>query len=116
MIIAPDVGTIVEYGMDSFGKAPARYRVSSWMRVAETPKFKEHEWLDEILFEGCRDFGEGRMVWCTREEATHVSLTGICGALARIEDCKVVGRVPWPEEQISQARASAMRLVGRMLF
>lgn len=123
-MLAPDVGALVEYGLDSFGKEPARYRVKSWMRVAPAPQIAEDDWLGEILFEACQQVetktgaGKQRMQWCLREEATHVSLTGICGAIAPIEACKVTGMVPWPKAQLDEARNSANRLGAshKMLF
>lgn len=116
-MLAPDVGALVEYGTDSFGKGPGHYRVDGWLRAAPTPKFEPHDFIGKILFESCREFGEGRdgtrvrMQWCLREEATHLSLSGICGAMARIEDCKVTGMVDWPPKMLDEARESA-RLLG----
>ena len=47
------------------------------------------------------------MEWCSREEATHVSGSGVSGVIARIEDITVVGTVNWNEEAIDKLRASA---------
>lgn len=44
------------------------------------------------------------------EEATHLSLVGVCGTIALISECEVIGKVPWPEEQIAQDRELAYRL------
>jgi hypothetical protein len=116
-ILAPVVGALVEYGKDSFGKGPGHYRVDGWLRAAPTPKFEPHDFIGKILFESCREFGENRdgtkvrMQWCLREEATHLSLSGICGAMARIEDCKVTGMVDWTPKMLEEARESA-RLLG----
>lgn len=121
-LLVPDVGTLVEYGMNGFRTGPATYRVSGWMRVAPTPKFDPDDFLGEILFESCREFetgsGQARLQSCLREEATHLSLSGIAGAIAPIEQCKIIGRVNWPEEQIAEARESAIRRgkSHRMLF
>lgn len=124
MVLAPDVGTIVEYGLNSFKTAPARYRVSSWMRPAPEPKLDPNDFLGEILFESCREFdtkdgkGNRRMQFCLREEATHLSLSGICGAIAPIELCRVVGKVEWTAELLDDLRHTANRLgaAHEMLF
>jgi hypothetical protein len=123
-LLAPDVGALVEYGTDSFGKEPGHYRVSGWIRVAPEPEFQPGDFLNEILFESCskihdaRDGERKRMQFCLREEATHLSLSGICGAIAPIEQCKVTGMVPWDQAMLEEHRESA-RKVGathRMLF
>lgn len=113
--IAPDIGAIVEYGLDSFGKEPRRYRVSAWIREAPVPEFKEEDWLEQILFEACqglKDRSDGklkRMQFCLRHEATHLSLSGIAGAIAPISLCKVIGKVAWEEALLEDARRSANR-------
>jgi hypothetical protein len=114
-MLAPDVGTLVEYGLNGLENAPARYRVSSWMRAAPPPKLDPDDFLGDILFESCReleDEADGkkkRMQFCLREEATHVSLSGICGAIAPIAMCKIVGKVDWPVELLNLQRESAVR-------
>jgi hypothetical protein len=123
-LLAPDVGTLVEYGKDGFDKGPGRYRVSAWIRVAPTPTFEPDDFLGEILFEACqkltdkRDGQKKRMQFCTREEATHLSLTGICGAIAPIELCKVTGMVEWEQAFLEGQRESARNLGAshKMIF
>lgn len=119
-MIAPDVGTLVTY-------QGHQYRVSSWMKVA-TPQPTAKELIDKgvydlnavlsaILFDGCRQFdGDNRLQWCTREEATHLELVGVAGAMAPIAECIVTGRVNWPDEQIAEEREQALGLVGEVLF
>jgi hypothetical protein len=122
--LAPDVGTLVEYGLDGFGKEPARYRVEAWMRAAPTPEFTPHDFIAKILFESCREFDDKsggrpkRMQFCLREEATHVSLAGICGAIAPVEQCEVVGNVSWPDGLLDDSRQRAVQLglAHEMLF
>lgn len=114
-ILAPDVGALVEYGTNSFGTGPGRYRVKSWIRVAPQPELHPDNFLGSLLFESCqelRDARDGqrkRMQFCLREEATHLSLTGIGGAIAPIEMCKVTGMVNWTPEHIEEAREAARR-------
>jgi hypothetical protein len=115
-MLAPDVGTLVEYGKDGFGKEPGRYRVNAWLRAAPTPKLDPHDFIGKILFESCqeltdkRDGQKKRMQFCTREEASHLSLTGVGGAIAPIEMCKVTGMVDWDPKLLAQERESARRL------
>lgn len=118
-----DIGTIVEYGLDSFGEKPATYRVSSWLRIAQRPKFNEtpeniNELIDEVLFDSCQKINGNRMQWCLQHEATHVGLTGIAGRIAPIEECKIIGIVDWPKEHIEDERKHAIALGERheMLF
>jgi hypothetical protein len=116
-IIAPDVGTIVEYN-------GASYRVDAWMRVKkpvptveqifETRVPSLNEVIDSILYETAYHRNGDRFEWCTRENATHLSLSGIAGALAKIEDCKITGRVNWTEEMIDELRQQALAFVGEM--
>lgn len=112
----PDVGSLVEYGMNSFNTGPAQYRVTAWMRAAPTPVLHPDDFIGQILFEACqeipdaRDGGKKRMQFCLQEEATHLSLVGIAGAIAPIELCKVTGMVDWPNDQIEKGREKARRL------
>lgn len=114
--IAPDVGALVEYGLDSFGKEPANYRVDAWMRVAPTPNFARHDFIGKILFESAQELTDAadgrkkRMQFCLREEATHLALAGICGAIAPVAMCKVTGMADWPEHFLEDARRQAVRL------
>lgn len=101
--------------MNSFGTAPGEYRVTGWMRAAPLPEFSPEDFLGKILFEACqkihdaKDGVQRRMQFCLRDEATHVSLAGIAGAIAPIGMCKVTGMVDWPEDQIAKNRARAVR-------
>jgi hypothetical protein len=123
-IVAPDVGALVEYGVNGMGTGPGKWRVKGWMRVAPEPKLDPDDSFGQILFESCREFdtkngnGKQKMQWCLREEATHVTLTGLCGCIAPIEKCKVVGRVDWTEQRIDEDRARANQLgnTHEMLF
>jgi len=113
---APDVGSLVEYGMNSFKTGPAVYRVTAWMRVAPPSVLHQDDFIGQILFEACQEIpdacggGKNRLQFCLQEEATHLSLTGIAGAIAPIELCKVTGMVGWSTEQIEQGRKKAIRL------
>jgi hypothetical protein len=108
------VGALVLYGLGGFRTGQARWRVNGWLRVAPPEDLKA---VDPILAEvlagvATSDDGRPRYQWCLPEEATHVSLSGICGAIAPIGECRVTGRVGWPRATI-EAYADRAREVGR---
>lgn len=49
-----------------------------------------------------------RLLWCKPEEATHLCLSAVCGAIAPIQKCVKFGTVSWSKEQIEQDRKSAL--------
>src|ERR1700722_1378399 len=101
-LAAPDVGTRVKYGDHTF-------RVDGWLRLVDKPVFGPDQWLDEILFDSARQETTGqRLMWCTRERATHLALAGVYGATVPVSECKVVGRVSWPQAHIDEQRAHAL--------
>lgn len=128
----PDIGDIVEYGLDGFGVGPATYRVSSWlkphvvparitghdMRLAGAmwPELDVDQRIEAIVHSFDDDYKPRgtRLVWCLRDEATHLSMSGICGAVGLIEKCKVVGRVAWTDAHIAESVASAERRAGML--
>lgn len=138
-MIAPDVGAIIEVDdpnqwSDKGGltKGKSRYRVNSWLKAAPEPKYDldqdfdrwhddvmagKTDFFNDILDSGARQVGpdKKRLQWCKREEAEYLSCSGVGGAIIRIEDAKVVGRVPWPENQIEELRSSALRKVGQLV-
>lgn len=108
----PPVGSLVLYGLDGFGTQQASWRVSSWLCPFRRPEPSGqfmHDRFADILWESCQKIDGQRMQWCLPNEATHVSLTGICGAIAPIGECKVTGMVNWPEKHITEEHESAMR-------
>jgi hypothetical protein len=116
----PDVGTIVEYGLDSFGKKPATYRVDSWLKEAPVPPPSDEfsSMMSHILYSSAQKHGadQKRLMWCTREEAEYLSLSGIAGAIARVDAVKVIGRVSWSEEMIDEQRRQALAFVGEIAY
>ena len=119
----PDVCDIVEYGFDGFGKAPATYRVDAWLKpyvkpyrvtgydmmmsgamMSDLDKDQRGEVILQPIFErlAANTSRRTRLIWCRREEATHVSLSGVCGAVAPISECKIVGRVNWDEVDVQE--------------
>lgn len=108
--LAPDVCECVEYGLDSFGREPETWRVTGWMRAAQRPDFGDGDELSEILFDACHEHVDGkRMQYCLREEAEYLVLYGICGAIAPVEQCRVIGVVDWSDADIKRARDGAIR-------
>lgn len=114
---APDIGALVEYGLDSFGKEPGRFRVSAWMRwvLPSAPSVptdpvaaSAFRLISEILPER-----KPRWEFCLQHEATHLALSGIAGAIAPIEAVKVTGMVSWSKEHLDDALRSALALAGR---
>jgi hypothetical protein len=53
------------------------------------------------------------MVWCEKDEATHVTGVGVAGITAKICDIEVTGRVSWDEETIQKEVEQHRRLIGR---
>ncbi len=118
----PDVGAIVEYGLDGFGKNPATYRVSGWLKSAPPPAPPSDQdgpygFLRQMLYQTQQKVGPDskRLKFCTREEAEYLNLVGVAGAIARVGEVKVVGRVSWDEETIDQERQQAIALAGRAI-
>ena len=108
-VLAPDVGDLVEYGLDSFGRRPATWRVDGWLRIAPPRRaLNADPRLDRIA--ALATTSERRRRWCVREEAEFVSLVGVCGAIAPVGECRVIGKVSWPQGAIDDERRLAMRL------
>lgn len=108
----PKIDDLVFYGSDSFELTHGRYRVSSWLRIAVKPKFNSGDFTDdlrEILYDSCQEICGHRMQWCLPEEATHVSLKGIGGAIAPISDVYVQGNANFSKEIAESHFNSAMR-------
>lgn len=102
---------MVDYGLDSWGTAPGRYRVSSYLRVAKRPKEFAGP-FGEILFDACQEVDGERWQWCLPDEATHLSLTGSSHPHALIGECKVTGNLHgvWSDDHIEQEEQYALKL------
>jgi len=79
------------------------YRVNGYYRP-KTPPTPGKNWIADILWESY-DWHD-KLKPCRREDATHISASGVCGLLALIEDVVVVGRVNWTLEQCEEHRES----------
>ena len=114
----PEIGDLVDHGLDSSGQAPGKFRVTGWLCKAE-PVASGDALVDEVLAEVLAEEAAERAAagkpervqlrWCLPEEATHVSLAGVCGAVAPISEVTVTGLVNWPEAHIASGRESALR-------
>lgn len=129
--LAPTVGTLVDYGRKSLEpNKPEQWRVGSWLRILPPPgppQSEEERIADELLAEiiaeekaederkGIRRPVRVKYQFCLRNEATHVGLVGICGAIAPIEECTITGHLKdfWTEEQLASARNHAIWLGTR---
>jgi hypothetical protein len=116
--LAPDIGTLVEYH-------GSNYRVDGWIKVATPiPNYKQmlkdgippfKEIIASILYETAYNRRGDRFEWSTRENASHLSLSGVAGAIAKIEDCKITGKVSWSEDVIEEYRQQALLFVGELI-
>jgi hypothetical protein len=115
--LAPAVGALVDYGVDSWGRIPGKYRVKGWLRLATPPKspLDGGDLISYLLWD---ESVKQQMQWCLREDATHVALTGIGGTIAPIEAVIVTGMVAWSEEVLHEAQKHAEDLgrSGRYVF
>jgi hypothetical protein len=117
---------IVEYGLDSFGEKPQTWRVEMHMKRCEDilDRWEPSDIAEQIVKSVClksreedrkiqKDRGlphnrRYKLVYCRPEEATHVSLVSICGAIAPISECKKIRTVDWPAERIEEYRKNAV--------
>jgi hypothetical protein len=112
----PDVCDIVEY-------RSKKYRVTSWLRERPAPAKalggSDEDLsdlgglLDDILYESQQKVHGRRLEHCYREEAEFLSLTGVGGTIAPVEDCKVIGRVNWTQDSTNNALESANRMAKK---
>lgn len=114
----PDVGDIVEYKGE-------RYRVDSWLRerlAPPKPKLTDQTSLkglyEDILYESQQEIHGKKLRWCYQEEATYLSLAGVGGTVAPVDEVKVIGKVNWKPEHIEEARQQALRMAeeGDVLY
>ncbi len=119
-LMAPEVCSLVEYGKDSWGKEPGKYRITGYLCEVELP---EEPWLREILDEEeqeLRQRGEKvpkRLRWCYRHEATHLALTGIAGLVVPVGTVKVTGHLRdfWSPNMVEHLQAQADRRAREMV-
>ena len=91
-----------------------RWRVTGYLKTAIRPKAPNL--LAEFLFHSSRGLGPDnqRLQWCTKEDAEYVALYSGCGSIARVTDCRKVGRVSWSGFLVADQEASSIRRVGEL--
>lgn len=123
----PDVGTIIQIDdphqwsdMGGNVKGKRSYRVNSWLKEAPPPAPVDDDdisgFLGHVLYSSGQKIGpdKKRLMWCARNEAEYLSCSGVSGAIVRVTDAEVIGRVSWPEDQINELRSSAIRKIGQL--
>ncbi len=113
----PDIGALVDFGRNSHDTGPGQYRVTGWLRPFVKKPLPEGDVLAALAARLIESLDEDeppreRLEWCLRDEATHVSLYGICGAIAHIDDCDVTGMVGWSEATLAGERRSAEQMAA----
>jgi len=102
----PNVGDIVEYN----GR---RYHVDGWLRERLPPQRSRtimNNIINDILYETQQEIHGKKLRFCYQEEATYLSLSGVAGNIAPVDEVKVVGKVNWAPEHIEEARQGALLL------
>lgn len=128
--IAPDVGTLFEYGRNGIGTGPASFRVTAWMRcppwraspyemamagaLADEAGGRRAVFASEVVADILSDeespSPRRRLEFCPRELATHVCGSGVAGCIAPIAELRVTGMVAWSAELLADERAHAQAL------
>jgi len=117
---APDIAISFKKKPD-VGRWPDEhsYRVTGYIKMVdpETLKTKAHkdDWISGLLIDTAHKRDGKLLMRCTREEATHVSGTGVAGCIVAIEDIICGDYVNWDKETIDDARKSALRNVGEYI-
>lgn len=127
----------VFYGTDSMTKKRASWRVSSCYKQvrrniediqADCDGSIESEVITGVLVEDIQEEIEKRkqlglphttrykLIPCESYEATHVGLSSVGHATARIEDCEYIGKIDWSDEMIKSNIESWKRLIPRARF
>ena len=113
-------GDIVLHGTGMDGQ-PKHWRVSTYLQRIEDPAYDPgidattskvmQEWVDEIRLDrmkkGLPATRRYTFRTCTPEEATHLDLVGLCGAIVAVAECEFVSVVSWSTHQIQEAREKA---------
>ncbi len=114
----PDVCDIVTYKGD-------RYRVTGWMKeMLKRKPFEESleshfqsggerlefsKIFDDILYEAQQEVHGKKLKWCYRDEAQFVTLAGVGGGIAPVDEVTIVGNCDgkWEPEHIKEAKNQA---------
>ena len=112
------------------GEKPSRWRVTHHLRRFEDPleisgcaanvidgimldimraeREKELAHRKELGLPHAERYG---LKWCLPEEATHVELVAVCGAIAPLSECTKVGVVQWDAAHIAEEKHNAAEIV-----
>ena len=108
----PDVAT-------KFKKGSSSFRVTHWLKavplVYKPYNGKGAEFMNDILHRLFLDAHpnwktEYKLVYCSRDDATHVEGVGVAGCIVAVDSPDVIFTgvyVGWDEEQIDEARKQA---------
>lgn len=129
--LPPNVGAIVEYDAGKPESIPELHRVCAWLKP-RPPRLQitdmdmalcgtmlrtmnADQAFDAFLYNVLlpNEAKGTALVWCLREEATHLSLYSAGPVIAPVEKCRVVGEVDWSSDRLAKAVESALRLAGK---
>jgi hypothetical protein len=92
------------------------YRVSGWYKMVSPETLrKKDDWINDILLDSAHKRDGKLLMRCTREDATHVSGSGVGGCIVAVEDIICEGYVNWDKETIDRERERALKSVGEYI-
>ena len=117
----PEIGdTFKIVNPDSVLGSEHSWRCTGYMKLVtpETMKYDEDKhglgaMLNNLLIDSAQKKDGKIMMWCAKEEATHVTGAGVCGCMEKLSDIEVTGRVPWDDEMIQSEIDQHERLIGQ---
>lgn len=115
----PEIGDTFKLSRDA--EWPTRdhsWRVTGYMKLVtpETMKRDENslgDMLNNVLIDSAQKKDGKIMMWCAKEEATHVTGAGVAGCMEKLSDIEITGRVSWSEEMIQDAVRQHERMIGQ---
>src|SRR6185369_4947815 len=118
--LAPDIGDLVTYGQDKpwATEYNVKFRVEGWLYEVTAP-VSDGTFMGDLAVEWWNERenpDQPRYRWCLREEATHLALYGVAGAIAPIGEVVREGgsvRDSWTAEHFQSYYNSAMARAKR---
>jgi hypothetical protein len=95
----------VEDSLDSEREKPADIGMEAVLRVIHRERERERAQRKASGMTHARRY---RLNYCRPEEATHVELVGVCGAIAAIGECRRIAIVDWDAASIARERKEAV--------
>jgi hypothetical protein len=114
----PDTCERYTVKQNSINGTPYSFRVTHWLKEVPLKMPEVDPDLGDLYIEYFLEdhpdwMIKHRMVYCTQEEATHVSGYGVSGNISRISDINLSNEyVPWSDERIKEERERATGWVG----